>query len=123
MNKWLLVFIGGGMGSVLRAWLGEWLRSESPNEIPRATLAANILASALLGLLMAWIMFRPGEQEQQRLFWGIGFCGGLSTFSTFSFEAMELLRNGQTLVALAYMGLSLCFCTGAVAAGWWIAKG
>lgn len=119
----MLIFIGGGLGSVLRAFMGQGIKDISPKGIPWATLAANSLASALLGFLMAWIMFRPGEREEQRMFWGIGFCGGLSTFSTFSFEALELMRNGHALIALGYMALSLLCCITAVALAWWLVKG
>lgn len=122
MNSYLLVFIGGGAGSVLRLLLGEWLRRESRSGIPWHTLSANMLASFLLGLLMAALMFKSGVREQERLLVGAGFCGGLSTFSTFSLETLELIRQGQHALALGYISLSIISCLAAVAIGWWLVK-
>lgn len=123
MNNYLLIFIGGGLGSVLRVLLSQWLKKDSDLHIPWPTLLANVLASVLLGSIMAWVMFKPGEREQARFFLGAGFCGGLSTFSTFSLKALELLRSGHTYVALGYMIFSFICCIAAVAAGWWLVKG
>ena len=97
MNPWLAVFLGGGAGSVLRFAISQlFQRVELKGHFPWATLTTNLLATAFL----AWLVLRfevhlPGK-EQWRALLAIGFCGGFSTLSTFSFENYQLLRDGMT---------------------------
>jgi CrcB protein len=91
--KWLAVFVGGGLGSMLRFALSSWL-APITGVFPWATLAANTLAAGII----AWLLWQLAA---------IGFCGGLSTFSTFSMETVQLLRSGQTSLALIYMVVSV----------------
>ena len=98
----LYVFLGGGIGSVVRYALGHFLKQVI--SFPLATLLANVLAALLIGALAA------SSIRQQPAAWSllaIGFCGGLSTFSTFSFENVQLLQQGQWAWAALNIVLSI----------------
>lgn len=102
MMVWLAVFLGGGIGSVLRFGVSRVVKLMVPDAVfPWATLISNLLATALL----AWLVLRlqlhqPGREHWQALF-AIGLCGGFSTMSTFSMENHQLLRDGQYGFAVA----------------------
>ena len=95
MNLWLAVFLGGGAGSIVRYAISLlFARVEVRGAFPWATLSANLLATALLAwLIMRFEVHLPGK-EQWRALLAIGFCGGFSTLSTFSFENYQLIRDG-----------------------------
>lgn len=102
--KWLAVFVGGGLGSLMRFALGTLL-APIAGFFPWATLAANALAA----IVIAWL-FASNVKEGNEFMWqlaAVGFCGGLSTFSTFSMETVQMMRSGQTVLALVYMALSV----------------
>jgi len=108
MLHFLLVFIGGGLGSVSRWGLSLALQPLLPR-FPCATLAANGLACFIMGILMGH-QLATGVIEQRRLLLAVGFCGGFSTFSTFTAETLTLWQTGQqTMAALNVLG-SLVVC-------------
>lgn len=120
MNQYVLVFLGGGLGSILRFSLGKiipatWLGTSFPAGI----LTVNVLASAVLGAVVSWVAGRP-EAEPWRLLIGVGVCGGLSTFSSFSQDNLMLLQQGRGGVALLNITLNVLGCLLASAAGWWL---
>lgn len=98
MKELLLVFIGGGSGSMLRYLLGRCIGTSA---FPLGTFAVN-----LVGLLGTWIV-RHSLSPDLRLLLVVGLCGGFTTFSTFSNEALELMRSGQTLLCFAYIVASV----------------
>jgi CrcB protein len=102
--KWLMVFIGGGLGSLARVVIGSMMAPLN-GLFPWATLAANAVAAGVIG----WL-FASGVKSENELLWqlaAIGFCGGLSTFSTFSMETVQLMKAGHTMLAWAYVVLSV----------------
>ena len=94
MNAWLAIFIGGGVGSVLRFAVSRVLLLVQTKPLfPWATLASNLLATALLAwLIMRFNVLHTGKGTWQALL-AIGLCGGFSTMSTFSYENYLLIRN------------------------------
>lgn len=116
MQTYLFVFIGGGLGSICRFGLGHWLTANYRLQFPWATFAANVLACLLLGVLVSMSMKgRLGGPFSVMLM--AGFCGGFSTFSTFSNEAVQLLITGEWFRAFLYMAASLLVCLAAIYVG------
>lgn len=102
---WIWVFLGGGLGSLLRWQLSTFNASES-SAFPYGTLFANVLACLALGLLLGYHLKHP-QADHYKLLAMVGFCGGFSTFSTFSLELYQLLRLGESGIAFIYLGVSL----------------
>lgn len=106
MKQLLFVFIGGGVGSVMRSLLGKWI---SNHPFPFATLTVNVLGCFLIGFLYA-LLNRQLMGEGSRLLLAVGFCGGFTTFSTFSNENLHLMRDGQWLTFILYSVGTLLVC-------------
>ncbi len=105
MINLLWVFIGGGLGSIARYLTGDVLKSYT-QLFPWGTLLANALSCIILGYLVAYNLKSP-LSPSYRLLLMTGFCGGFSTFSTFSSETYLLLQDGKFSLALAYVAGSL----------------
>ena len=120
MQSILLVFLGGGCGSVCRWGISLWLKryAVSLGGLPIHTLAANLLGCMLIGMFTAWLAKQPNPQLALLLV--TGFCGGFTTFSTFSLESLELFRAGQTGIALLYIAISMLVCLAGVGIGFWL---
>ena len=114
----LYVFIGGGVGSVLRYLVGLWIGSAA---FPWATFAVNAAGSLAIGLFGGWAS-RFGWGEALRLSLTVGLCGGFTTFSTFSKESLALAQSGRWCAFTAYTFGSLAIGLIAVALGYLIAK-
>lgn len=118
MKQLLLVFIGGGFGSIARYIIGKYLNSSSDG-IPYGTFAANILGSLLIGFILGWAAKNETLTQNQLLLLATGFCGGFTTFSTFAYENHVFLKSGDFLSFFLYTILSFILGLAAVFAGIW----
>ncbi len=104
------ICLGSSLGALLRWWLGSRLNAYFP-AIPPGTLAANLIGAYVVGVAVAWFAAYTALAPEWRLLVITGFCGGLTTFSTFSAELVSLLQEGRGVWALgaaaAHLGGSL----------------
>lgn len=117
----LSIFVGAGLGALLRWGLGLGLNAIFPT-IPLGTLAANLIGGYLIGVAAAIFAAKAGLPPEWRLFVITGFMGGLTTFSTFSVEVVTLLTQGQPGWALLSAGLHLFGSFSLTALGMWTAR-
>lgn len=120
MKTLLFIFIGGGLGSVLRYGLSKVLNTGFI--FPFGTLAVNILGSLILGIIMGVVLKNNLQTSPSVLFLSVGFCGGFTTFSAFAFENMNFLKNGDYLSFVSYSAASLILGIIAVFIGLWMSK-
>ncbi len=102
----LAIGLGGALGALLRWWLGLKLNAYLP-AIPPGTLAANLLGGYVVGMALAFFGTYSALAPEWRLFVITGFCGGLTTFSTFSAEVVTLMQQGRAPWALGAAGAHL----------------
>jgi CrcB protein len=100
------ISVGGGLGSLLRWWLGMQLNAHFPT-IPPGTLTANLVGGYIIGLAVAFFGTYTALAPEWRLLVITGFCGGLTTFSTFSAEITALLQQGRVFWALGASAVHL----------------
>ncbi len=122
MKAALLIFAGGGLGSLMRYFLGKWITGLHQLNFPLGTLAANVVACFVLGLVVGYSDQRQLLSPDGRIFWAIGFCGGFSTFSTFSYETLQLFQQQALASGLLYVAVSVVLCLLATAGGMMIAR-
>jgi len=108
MQAFLFVFIGGGLGSICRYGIARILR-DLETDFPLATLLANLLACVVLGALVG-LSLKGNLNSPAKLIFMTGFCGGFSTFSTFSYETYDLLQSGNYFIAFSNIFLSVIAC-------------
>ena len=107
MKQLLIVFIGGGLGTVMRFLIGK-LIPYSGKGFPWNTFCANLLGCLLIGLLTGYLMRNSSENQSSLiLFATIGFCGGFTTFSSFANENLSFIRSGDYAILLSYSLLSI----------------
>ncbi|WP_068827805.1 fluoride efflux transporter CrcB [Pseudomonas sp. BMS12] len=100
----IAIALGASAGAVLRWLLGLKLNSLFP-AIPPGTLVANLVGGYIIGLAIAYFANAPQLSPEWRLLVVTGFCGGLTTFSTFSAETLTLIQQGRPALALGAIGL------------------
>ncbi|QTE23791.1 fluoride efflux transporter CrcB [Polaribacter cellanae] len=121
MKQLVLVFIGGGFGSVLRYLIGKFLNS-SETGIPYGTFVANILGSLLIGLVLGYASKNETLSLNTTLLLATGFCGGFTTFSTFAYENHVFLKSGDFTSFALYTIASFIIGFLAVFAGMYLVK-
>ncbi|EFV15088.1 fluoride efflux transporter CrcB [Segniliparus rugosus] len=121
MIELFLVGLGGGIGSAARYALGQ-LWPSVPGGFPAATFVINTSGCFCIGVLLSAILERWPKAARPRLFFGTGFLGGYTTFSTYTVETARLAQTGHALQAVGY-GLATVVCAlAATATGVWIAR-
>ncbi|SDR70422.1 camphor resistance protein CrcB [Christiangramia echinicola] len=115
-----MVFIGGGLGSSLRFIISKYLNSD--HLLPYGTFLVNIIGSLLLGMILGWALKTNSLTSPANILLGVGFCGGFTTFSTFSFENYSLIKTGDYLSFSIYFFGSLILGILAILAGILISK-
>ncbi|WP_417360423.1 fluoride efflux transporter CrcB [Galbibacter sp.] len=121
MKQLLLIFLGGGAGSLLRYGISRLLNNQS-STIPFGTLAVNCIGSLLIGVVLGYSIKTNGLSSNQIAFLAIGFCGGFTTFSTFTYENTMFLKAGDLLSFFAYTTASMVLGILFVVAGLWLVK-
>jgi len=102
----LIVGLGGAFGAIARYYATDWVRVLMGDSFPWGTFAVNVAGSFALGFVMVWLQsMSPSAQTRQ--FIAIGFLGSFTTFSTFSYEAVSLVRTGEVLRASSYAAGSM----------------
>ncbi|OLA78191.1 MAG: hypothetical protein BHW55_02690 [Candidatus Melainabacteria bacterium 35_41] len=118
----LAVFFGGGLGALTRYLTSLYMTRVLAVNLPLATFTVNIIGSFLIGFLYILFVQKSDLSPALKLALTVGFCGGLTTFSTFSLELFEMVKNAQYLHAFVYAILSVIICLIAVTVGVYCAK-
>jgi CrcB protein len=113
----LLVGLGGGIGSIARYLCQKWFSENYPYPFPWGTFLVNLFGCFLIGIIYAASEKSIALSPQTRLLLITGFCGGFTTFSTFAFENMNLLRSGDVLYFSIYIVASVALGIAGVFAG------
>jgi CrcB protein len=121
MKQLLLVFVGGGFGSVLRYILGKYLNSFETG-IPYGTFIANILGSLFIGIILGFATKNNTLSQNHTLLLATGFCGGFTTFSAFAYENHVFLKTGDFMNFAIYTIASFVIGFLAVFLGMYLAK-
>lgn len=122
MNHLLLIFLGGGLGSLTRFFLGKTIQERGGVEFPLGTLAVNVAASLVLGFFIGLVEAKNLTNPALRALVAVGFCGGFSTFSTFANDNVLLLLDQRPGAALLNVLLNVTLCIGATFGGVWLGK-
>lgn len=122
MNIYLSVFLGAGLGGVARYWLSGVVQRYTGAIFPFGTLAVNLLGSFILGIVIFHLSEKELIGKEMRFFLTVGFCGGLTTFSTFSLETFNLLRDREFLLAGGNMLLNILVTIAAVYTAYILSK-
>jgi CrcB protein len=118
----LIVFLGGGLGSALRHGINIVAARAFGTEFPYGTLIINVVGSLAMGLIVEYFALKTGLPQRMRLFLTTGILGGFTTFSTFSLEAALLYERGAVASAAIYVIASVVLAIGGLFAGLMIVR-
>lgn len=116
MQKYLLIALGGALGSIARYWIGATVTNRLGARFPYGTLLINLTACVAIGFVLTFMGKRAGFSASWRYLVPVGFVGAYSTFSTYEWETMSLLRAGGFPMAALYslgsliLGLAAVWC-------------
>ena len=102
LKEIIAVFVGGGLGSVLRFLINK-IEIVSENNFPHSTFISNFLGCLILGLVLGYFIKNENPNSILFVFLTVGLCGGFTTFSSFSNENLQLIQNGEIFIFLAYL--------------------
>ena len=122
LYKLLIIGLGGFLGSVARYVTTKFVDDKLSPAFPYGTLTVNIVGSFLLGVIYMTALRKVGLTENARLFLGVGFCGGFTTFSAFALENFSLMQEKFVGTSLLYISISIVGGILALAAGVWVAR-
>ena len=122
MNQLLLIFVGGGLGSLARFSISKFIQENIHKTFPFGTLGVNVLASIVLGIFVGMVEVKTLTNPNYKALIAIGFCGGFSTFSTFSNDTLQLIQNNRISEAFLNILLNVVLCLLATFGGLILAK-
>ncbi|MBI4876651.1 MAG: fluoride efflux transporter CrcB [Acidobacteria bacterium] len=117
MDRYLVVLTGAGLGGLTRYALGTWIMARSGGRFPLGTFLINISGSFFIGLLMTLLTEHWQPHPNWRLFLVVGVLGGYTTFSSFEYETLQAVRDGERWMGLLYVAGSVLLGYAAVWAG------
>jgi fluoride exporter len=116
LQKYLLIALGGALGSIARYWVGATIVNRLGTRFPWGTLVINLTACVVIGFSMTFLARRTGLSAAWRYLVPVGFVGAYSTFSTYEWETLSLMRSGTFALATIYafgslvLGLAATWC-------------
>ena len=122
LGDYLIIGCGGFLGAISRYAVASWAVDRFGARFPYGTLIVNVSGSLAIGIILAAVAGRFAPSPELRLLFVVGFLGAYTTFSTFSFETLTLLRNGSYLLATEYVLGNLVLGLGAVSLGFIVGR-
>jgi fluoride exporter len=121
LQRYLLIALGGGLGSIARYWVSVTVGGRLGMRFPFGTLVVNLTACLVIGFALTWLGHRAEVSPAWRYLVAVGFIGAYSTFSTYEWETLSTLRSGAFALASLYalgslaLGLAATWCGAALA--------
>ena len=121
MQKYLMIALGGALGSILRYWVGSTVSGRMGIKFPYGTLVINVTACVIIGFSLTYLTKRADLSPAWRYLIPVGFIGAYSTFSTYEWETLSTMRSGAFFLAALYalgsliLGLAATWCGTALA--------